>query len=200
MKRFLTVAAMMLLLTLSTAIRISAQEGTLPKDISPDSRNRLPLLKPENVSERSKRTYDNAVANFAGAEARGALIRLHASPVTNLQMESPTGLDLSQIAILVTGRAHDQPYEWSLHELQALAVSLDPAVIDVIRRNQPVTKLGEKEAIIIQLGREIFRTHKLGSDTYAHALRVLGKTGLVDMVALMADYANTSATLTAFNQ
>ena len=199
MERFSTVAAI-LLLTLSIAIQISAQEGALPKDIFPDSRNRLPLLKPENVSERLKRTYDNAVANFAGAEARGALIRLHASPVTNLQMESPTGLDLSQIAILITGREHDQPYEWSLHELQALAVSLDPAVIDVIRRNQPLTKLGEKEAIIIEVGREIFRTHKLGSDTYAHALRVLGKTGLMDMVALMADYAGTSATLTAFNQ
>ena len=89
MKRFSTVAAMLLLI-LSTATRISAQEGGLPKDVFPDSRNRLPLLKPENVSERLKRTYDNAAANFAGAEARGALIRLHASPVTNLQMESPT--------------------------------------------------------------------------------------------------------------
>ena len=116
-------------------------------------------------------------------------MRLHASPVQNLQMQSPLGLDLLQIAILVTGREHDQPYEWSLHELQALSVSLDPAVIDVIRRNQPVTKLGKKEAAIIQVGREIFRTHKLGSDTYARALRVLGKTGLVDSVALMADYA-----------
>src|SRR5947207_3018702 len=199
MKRFSTVAAM-LLLTLSNAIRISAQEGALPKDIFPDSRNRLPLLKPENVSERLKRTYDNAIANFAGAEARGALIRLQASPVSNLQMESPTGLDLSQIAILTTGREHDQPYEWSLHEMQALAVSVDPAVIDVIRRKQPLAKLSEKEVIIIDVGREIFRTHKLGSDTYAHALRVLGKTGLVDMVALMADYATTSATLTAFTQ
>jgi len=54
-----------------------------------------------------------------------------------LQMESPTGMDLSQIAILITGREHDQPYEWSLHELQALSVSLDPAVIDVIKRKQP---------------------------------------------------------------
>jgi 4-carboxymuconolactone decarboxylase len=198
MKRFPIVAAM--LLTLSTAVRISAQEGALPKDIYPDSRSRLPLLKPENVSERLKRTYDNAAATFAGAEARGALIRLHASPVTNLQMESPTGMDLSQVAILTTGREHDQPYEWSLHEMQARAVSVDPAVIDVIRRNQPLAKLGEKEASIIQVGREIFRTHKLASDTYARALQVLGKTGLVDMVALMADYANTSATLTAFNQ
>ena len=87
-----------------------------------------------------------------------------------------------------------------MHELQALSVSLEPAVIDVIKRKQPVTKLGEKEAVIIQVGREIFQTRKLGSDTYARAQRILGKTGLVDMVALMADYASVCATLTGFNQ
>ncbi|HYL35208.1 MAG TPA: hypothetical protein VEV17_04790 [Bryobacteraceae bacterium] len=188
------------LLTFFSASRILAQNGALPKDVSPDSRNRLPLLKPENASERAKRTYDNAIANFAGAEPQGPSMRLHASPVINLQMQSPVGMDLSQVAILITGREHDQPYEWSLHELQALSVSLDPAVIDVIRRNQPLTGLGDKEAVIIQVGRELFRTHKLGSDTYARGLRLLGQTGLVDMVALMADYAGVCATLTGFNQ
>ena len=199
MKPSFSVAAIVLL-TVSTLVRSSAQEGALPRDVSPDSRNRLPLIKPESVNERVKRTYDNSVANFAGAEARGAAIRLHASPVTNLQMESPVGLALLQLAILTTGREHDQPYEWSLHEMQALAVGLDPAVIDVVRSDQPLAKLGDKEAVIIQVGREIFRTHKLGSDTYARALSVLGKTGLVDVAALMADYARTCATLTAFNQ
>jgi 4-carboxymuconolactone decarboxylase len=199
MKRSITIA-LTALLTLFPASRIFAQNGALPKDVSSDSRNRLPLLKPENVSELAKRTYNNAIANFTGAEPKGPSIRLHASPVMNLQMESPVGMDLSQVAILITGREHDQPYEWSLHEMQALSVSLDPAVIDVIRRNQPFEKLGEREAVIIQVGREVFRTHKLGSDTYAHALRVLGKTGLVDVVALMADYAGVCATLTAFNQ
>jgi 4-carboxymuconolactone decarboxylase len=199
MKRSITIAATALL-TLFTASRAFAQNDALPRDVNPDSGFRLPLVNPENATERARRTYDNAIANFAGVPPRGPLMRLHASPVQNLQMQSPLGLDLLQIAILVTGREHDQPYEWSLHELQALSVSLDPAVIDVIRRNLPVAKLGEKEAAIIQVGREIFRTHQLSSETYAGALRVLGKTGLVDSVALMADYARVCATLTAFNQ
>jgi 4-carboxymuconolactone decarboxylase len=198
MKR-ITITAIALL-TLFSASRTFAQNDALPKDVNPDSGNRLPLLNPENASERAKRTFDNAIANFAGVPPKGPSMRLHASPVQNLQMQSPLGVDLLQVAILVTGREHDQPYEWSLHELQALSVSLDPTVIDVIRRNQPVTKLGSKEAAIIQVGRELFRTHKLASDTYARALRVLGESGLVDSVALMADYARTCATLTAFNQ
>ena len=177
-----------------------AQNDVLPSDVAPDSRNRLPLLRPENAPERAKRTYDNAMSNFAGVPPKGPSMRLHASPVINLQMQSPLGMDLSQVAILITGREHDQPYEWSLHELQALSVSLDPTVIDVIRRNQPAAKLPAKDAIIIDVGREIFRTHKLASATYARALGILGKTNLVDAVALMADYAGVCATLTAFNQ
>jgi len=199
MKRSLSIAVTALL-TLCAVSRSLAQSTALPKDVNPDSGNRLSLLDPENASERAKRTYNNAINNFAGAPPRGPMMRLHASPVQNLQMQSPLGLDLLQVAILVTGREHDQPYEWSLHELQALSVSLDPAVIDVIRRNMPVEKVGNKEAAIIQVGREIFRTHKLSSDTYASALRVLGETGLVDSVALMADYARVCATLTVFNQ
>ena len=198
MKRFIILAAAAIMVI--AASRAFAQNDALPSDVSPDSRNRLPLLRPENAPERAKRTYDNAMSNFAGAPPKGPAMRLHASPVINLQMQSPVGRDLSQVAILITGREHDQPYEWSLHELQALSVSLDPTVIDIVRRNQPTSKLPDKEAVIIQVGREIFRTHKLGSDTYAHALGILGKTNLVDVVSLMADYAGTCATLTAFNQ
>src|SRR5579871_1674941 len=177
-------------ITVFVTSRAYAQTDTLPSDVLPDSRNRLPLVKPENATERARRSYENAMANSAGAQQKGASMRLKASPVIKIKMKSPVGMDLSQIAILITGREHDQPYEWSLHELQALSVSLDPAVIDVIRRNQPTTKLGEKEAMIIQIGREIFRTHKLGSETYARALHLLGKTDLVDVVSLMADYAS----------
>jgi 4-carboxymuconolactone decarboxylase len=198
MKRFIILAAA--LTTVFAASRAFAQNDALPSDVSPDSRNRLPLLRPENTPERAKRTYDIAMANFAGVPPKGPSMRLHASPVINLQMQSPLGLDLSQVAILITGREHDQLYEWSLHELQALSVSLDPTVIDVIRSNQPASKLPAKEAIIIELGREIFRTHKLDSDTYARALGILGQTNLVDAVALMSDYAGVCATLTGFNQ
>lgn len=198
MKRLIILAAA--ITTIFAVSRVFAQDGALPSDVSPDSRNRLPLLRPENAPERAKRTYDNAMGNFAGFPPKGPSMRLHASPVVNLQMQSPLGLDLSQVAILITGREHDQPYEWSLHELQALSVSLDPRVIDVIRRNQPTSKLPVKEAIIIEVGREVFRSHKLGSDIYARALGILGQTNLVDVVALMSDYAGVCATLTAFNQ
>jgi len=35
--------------------------GTLPKDVSPDSRNRLPLIRREDLDDRGKKAYDAAV-------------------------------------------------------------------------------------------------------------------------------------------
>jgi len=199
MQRFISVPAVGLL-SLFATIRICAQD-TLPKDINPDSRNRLPLIKRLDLDDAGKKAYDAAVASFAGApQAMGAEIRLHGTPGIIPQTESPLGMPLMQLAILTTGREHEQPYEWSLHEMQALAVGLDPAVVDIVRHRKPLAGLGENEAVIIQLGREIFTAHKLSSENYARALRVLGKSNLVDVVGLMGDYSRTSATLAAFNQ
>jgi 4-carboxymuconolactone decarboxylase len=205
MRRFTSVLAFASLF-LPPAILVSAQgtkgvDGALPKDVYPDSGNRLPLIKREALDEPAKKAYDAAVANFAGApQAMGAAIRLHGNPVGNIQLESPVGQALMQLAIITTAREHDQPYEWSLHEMQATAVGVDSAVIDIVRNRKPLTKLNPKEAVIIQMGREIFGAHKLGPEIYARAMSFLGKGNLVDVVGLMADYSRTSATLTAFNQ
>jgi alkylhydroperoxidase family enzyme len=152
--------------------------SALPPDIDPVSRNRLPAIKPD----------------VHGAAA----IRLHLSGVS-VRWASPLGRALTELAILTTAREHDQPYEWSLHEMEAIAVGLDPATIDVVRHRRPLANMPERESVIIQLGREI-GTHKVSSATYARALKILGKSNLVDVVDLMATYSATAARLTAFNQ
>lgn len=195
-------AALVAALGLLGASPAFAQTGALPKDVDPVSRNRLPLLKPEDAGPKAKAIYDRTMANFAGVPPKAPSIRLHGTPegALDLQMLSPLGLGVAQIPVLVAGRELDQPYEWSLHEMQALATSLDPATIDIIRYNRPASKLPPTEAVIIEMGREIFRTHRLSSATYARALRVLGQNNLVDVVGLMADYASVGTSLTAFNQ
>jgi len=154
-------------------------EGTLPADIHPDSRNRLPPMKP-------------------GVQGLVA-IRLHASG-NNVRWASPLGRHLTELAILTTAREHDQPYEWSLHEMEAVAVGLDPATIDIVRHRRPLKGVPDKEAAIIQVGRELAGTHALSPGAYSRAQTVLGRANLVDIVDLMSTYTATAARLTAFNQ
>jgi 4-carboxymuconolactone decarboxylase len=179
-------------------IPLSAQSD-LPKDIYPDSRARLPLIKRENLNEQGKKAYDAAAATASGGQPEGAAaIRLHRSGV-DVRWQSPVGRPLTELAIISTAREHDQPYEWSLHEMEAVAVGVDPAVIDVVRNRKSLTGVGEKEAVVIQLTREIGR-HKVSSETYARALKAFGESDLVDIVGLMGQYAATATRLSAVNQ
>ena len=59
---------------------------------------------------------------------------------------------------------------------------------------------GDKEAVIIQFGRELFGRHYVSADTYAHALQLFGERDLVDFVNLMAQHADDATMLTAFDQ
>ena len=176
-------------------------DGTLPKDVYPDSRNRLPSIRREDLDERGKKAYDATVGANAspGVPQGAAAIRLHKSGV-DVRWDSPLGRQLTELAIITTAREHDQQYEWSLHEMEAVAVGLSPAVIDIVRNRKPLTGLDAKQAAIVQIGRDTFGKHKLSSETFARALQLFGKTNLVDVVDLMAGYAGTATNLTAANQ
>jgi hypothetical protein len=168
------------LLVAATSATVAQQPSASPTAASaPDSRSRLPLAKP----------------GVEGVEA----IRLHASGV-DVRWNSPVGRDLTELAILTAAREHDQPYEWSLHEMEALAVALDPKIIDAVRHRHSTVGLPQKAAAIIDVGRETFGKHALSSPTYTRALKAFGQTNLVDIVILMANYAATATRLTAFNQ
>jgi 4-carboxymuconolactone decarboxylase len=185
----------------SHATAVLESEGTLPKDVFPDSRSRLPLSKREDLDERGKKAYDDAAASNAGSGVpQGvAAIRLHGSGV-DVRWASPLGRRLTELAIVAAARECDQPYEWSLHEMEAVAVGLEPAIVDLVRQRKPLTGVGDKEAVIVQLDREIIGKHKLSSETYARASKLLGESDLVDIALLEAQYAGTAARLTAFNQ
>lgn len=173
-----------------------ASDGSLPKDIDPATRSRLPPIRREQLNDASKRAYEAAGPN--GPQG-AALLRLHRSGLS-ARWDPPFGRQLAELAIISTAREHDQPYEWSLHEMEAHSVGVDRAIIDIVRHKGALTAVPEREATIIQLAREIFGRHELSSDTYARALKLLGQTNLVDIVDLMAGYGGTAVNLTAANQ
>ena len=171
----------------------------LPDDIHPQSRSRLPPIAREELDPVRRAAWDTAAATPAGPPTGAAALRLHGSGAS-LRFAAPMGRQLTELTVLTTAREYDQPYEWALHELEALAVGLDAGIIDVVRHRRPLTGLSDREAIIVEVGRELFGTRALGADTYARALALLGKTNLVDVIDVMGRYAATAATLTAFNQ
>lgn len=178
----------------------TAQEyaASLPQDVYPDSRGRLPLVKREDLDEEGKKTYDNAsspntttLAGLAGPSGIG----LHGSRGENLREVTRVDRRLQELARLVVAREMDQVFEWTVHEPVALKEGLEPAIIDIVRYRKPLTGVPEKEAAIIQLGREIFEKHKVSSETFARAYKLLGDRNLVDLCNFMGSYTNTAIKL-----
>ncbi|MBI2822050.1 MAG: carboxymuconolactone decarboxylase family protein [Acidobacteria bacterium] len=183
---------------------------TLPKDVYPDSGNRLPLIRREDLSDQDKRVYDMVVGDsrsLVGLRGPGG-IRLYSPRLTEytrrpneyLRYESGLGSRLSELAILVTARELDQQFEWTAHEPAALKAGLEQEIIDGVKYRRPVAGLGEKEAVIIQLGREAVGKRKVGADTFARALKLFGRETLVNLVSLMGYYAATAILLDTFDQ
>ena len=106
---------------------------------------------------------------------------------------------IREIAILTTAREMDSQFEWCAHEPEALKEGVAPAVIDVIKHRKSTAGLDETEATVIELGRQLFRDHKVTPQLFAKAKALFGPHKLVDLVLLMGNYAGTAALLTAFD-
>jgi 4-carboxymuconolactone decarboxylase len=115
-------------------------------------------------------------------------------------LEARVGRRLMQLAILVTARAHDSQYDWTVNEPRGLAAGLEAELIDIVRRNRPLTGVDEKDAALIAFGRELFGDHNVSAETYVRAERAFGVRDLVDVVGLMGAHAADAAVLAAFDQ
>ena len=107
---------------------------------------------------------------------------------------------MTMLAILVTARAHDSQYDWTVNEPRAVEAGLEPEVIEIVRHRRPSIGLDEKDAALIGFARELFADYNVGADTYAGAASALGETDLVDIVGLMGAHAADAAMLAAFDQ
>jgi 4-carboxymuconolactone decarboxylase len=181
-----------------------------PRDIDPESGNRLPLPRRADLDTETQIAYDSIVKGDAGTirGLRGPSgIQLH-SPVYSkisrpinryLRFEAGFSPRVREVAILTTARECDSQFEWAAHEGEALKAGVTPALIDTIRNRTSLSGVDAADATIIALGREMFGARKVSSEAYAAALKQFGQRGLVDLVALMANYAGTAAILCAFD-
>src|SRR5207244_13714 len=127
-----------------------ASGGTLPKDIHPETGNRFPAIKREELNEAGKKLYDTRGAAAADAFGPGA-IRLYSPPVAdamtgvNDYLRRKSGLDprLVELAILVTAREMDSEYVWTAHEPAAQKAGLGQQIIDTVRYRRSLTQFGE---------------------------------------------------------
>ena len=104
------------------------------------------------------------------------------------------------MAILVATWEIEQQYEYSAHEPAALRFGAPQAVIDTIKYDREPEGLSPEETLIIKLGRQLMREHKVDSDVFAEAVERFGRKGVVELVTVMGDYVMVGMVLTTIDQ
>src|SRR5689334_2305240 len=185
----------------------SSAAASLPKDINPQTGNRLPPVNRQSLDDAAKKIYD-AGSNAPGVDYGPQRLRLYSggaevfSSGLNDFLRRRAGLEprLVELSILAAVREMDGEYEWTAHEPAALKAGVPPQIIDVIKYRKPLTGIDEKDATIIELGRESVGKHKVSSETFARANKLFGDRQLVNIVCLMGDYVSTAVLLNTFDQ
>jgi 4-carboxymuconolactone decarboxylase len=184
-------------LALGTITIAIAQTAQLPPDINPDSRARLPYIERKNLDEAGQKIFDVlpgrtqqgtlggplAFASYSPAVAK-ALFDLH-----NAAVAGSLNAHVRELAILVACRETNYTLEWNAHEPSAVRAGVDAKVIDVVRKNGPLTGIPEQDATIIRFGRQLFTDKKVDSATFAKVVGLVGQKGAMDVVAVMNTYA-----------
>ena len=181
-----------------------------PKDVYPDSGFRLPLLKRDELDDDGKKMYDLAVnpnsRTIAGLQGPAG-IQLYTPKLASLEhdhnqylrYEAGFSPRVRELAILVTAREMNSQFEWTAHEPVGLQEGLDRNVVEIIKHRGSTVGLPESDAVIIQLGRQMFGEHRVAPDTFARASKLFGPRTLVNLVALMGNHSASAALLAAFD-
>jgi len=196
-----------LLLTGAASVQQNAA-APLPADVNPVTLTRLPQLTRADLNDEGKAIYDKIVGDGPVPTTGPVSMSLY-SPKVALAFNELNGFlryngDLSprhtEVAICVAAWEIEQQYEYSAHEPAALRYGAPQAVIDTIKFDREPVGLSPEETVIIKVGRQIMREHKLDSDLYAEAVRIFGRKGFVELVTVMGDYVMVGMVLTAIDQ
>src|SRR5262249_49698161 len=155
-----------------------------PADIDAQSHSRLPLVPRDSLDANGQRIYD-AVNGPAGTLRLGPPAASMHSPIpaepydalNQVLRRSVITPKYFELCTLIAAREFDAENGWSGNEPAALRAGVPPEVIDRVRYDRDLAGLPEKDALVIEFGRALFRRHKIDSGLYARVEQQFGRQG-----------------------
>jgi len=166
---------------------------------------RLPVITRDELDENGQALWDSLMNSRGYIGGPTACIMHHPDLAAK---STPLGSQLRyngvlagadrELTILTAGREVEAVYEWNAHEPIGREVGVSNEAIEALRIQGPTTGLGEREALIIDVVRALYRDHKLSDDLYARADAMLGRKALIEMIVLAGYYGLVGFVLNAF--
>ena len=107
--------------------------------------------------------------------------------------------DLRELAVLVTARALDQPYEWVAHARIARAEGLPEDIIERVRTKGDLATLPPRFAGPARLVQHVLAYESIPRELQEAMQRELGIAGILELVVLAGHYRLIAGVLFAFD-
>ncbi|HSI59139.1 MAG TPA: carboxymuconolactone decarboxylase family protein [Ideonella sp.] len=166
---------------------------------------RLSFPTPDTMDDDQRRVYDKVVSGPRGKVVGPLRAALHNAELAErwqalgelLRYRTSLSARLSELAILVTGRACNSPFEWYAHRIEAEKAGIEAATIESLLDQQLPAGLSGDEQAVVRYASELNRCKSVSDATYASALSCLGERGVVELTALVGYYTMVAMTLNA---
>jgi 4-carboxymuconolactone decarboxylase len=193
------------------------QEESMPKKPSPrlqtkqrsrSSSPRLPTLAMEsltpaqraiveaiNSGPRGRFSNEGPFAVFLHAPTYGMLAQQLGG---HMRFGTSVPPRLSEFAILCTGQFWKAQYEWHAHARIAAKQGVKEATIRDLKAGRAPKTAPRDEMAIYAFVKELYATRRVSNATYARVHKLLGDTGIVELVGILGYYVLISMTLNVF--
>jgi len=159
---------------------------------------RIPLVTPENVSEREKDAYNAFMQSRSGRPNVGPYALLAHMPEmaqrlealrTYIRGEDSVPQKLQELVMLTVAREMDCAFIWYAHAAAARQAGVRNDIVDRLRDRQELPALDPAEQTVVQFARELLQHRRMSQATFEAATRQFGQRGTMTLTNLVACYA-----------
>ena len=164
---------------------------------------RLTLFPTDTMDDAQRAVHDRIVSGPRGRRQGPLRAALHNPELADrwqalgalLRYGTSLTPRLSELAILVTGRACRSPFEWYAHRAEAERAGIEAPIIDALLAQAVPPGLTPQELALHRYAVELNRDRSVCDATYASALAHFGERTLVELTALIGYYTMVAMTL-----
>lgn len=164
---------------------------------------RISLPAPETMDPEQRAVYDKIVSGPRGRIQGPLRAALHNPELADkwqaigalLRYGTTLPPRLSEIAILITGRACNSPFEWYAHRAEAEKAGIEQPIIEALLAQAEPSRMSEDDAAVYHYAIELNRHNSVSDATYAVALARFGERTVVELTALVGYYTMVAMTL-----
>jgi 4-carboxymuconolactone decarboxylase len=164
---------------------------------------RISLPAPETMNPEQRAVYEKIISGPRGRIQGPLRAALHNPELADkwqaigalLRYGTTLPPRLSEIAILVTGRACNSPFEWYAHRAEAEKAGIEQPIIEALLAQAEPPGMSADDAAVYQYAVELNRHKSVSDATYAVALARFGERTVVELTALVGYYTMVAMTL-----